>query len=632
MVKLALQVSGWLLAHLPERVVAFLAAVLGRLVYAVLGSRRRLALSNLHHAFPGRPAEWHRATARECFRRFVETAFLSLAAPFLPPARFRRIATPAADWREAIAEHRIRPYAAVIGPPHFAHWEIQTAQAALVDEPFPEYAAIYRPIDNPSADAWVKRGRERFGMKLLSRREGFVEAVRVLKRAGHVAVLFDQNAGLQGSLTLLLDRVCSTTELPGILAAKTGARVYGLYPRYLGFWRVELHLERIEHDGTAAGATIALNRWVERLLRGDDNVCASWLWGHQRWKTQDTPPARLRLEMKRNLLPDELAARGLPALPRRTRLWIRLPNWLGDVAMALPLLRAIRASRPDAEITLLAKAPFAGLLHDLGVADRVLPLPARGAGYFPAFARRRGEFPDCCILFTNSARGDLEAWLTGCRQRFGMLRPGKWRPLLSHAYRVPADYAEPEHHQLELWTDFLRSFGLAAEPDRTPFSLPGLRAGSGEIGLICGSENNPEKRWPVARWRALIAALPDRRFVLFGTAADRALTSAVAEKFGDRVDNRAGRTDLRAFAAGLQACTLLVTNDTGGMHLANALGVPLVALFGPTNPVRTGPVFTAPAVLLQPPGCARTGGGDLSALAADTVARAVEELLARRPA
>jgi ADP-heptose:LPS heptosyltransferase len=72
---------------------------------------------------------------------------------------------------------------------------------------------------------------------------------------------------------------------------------------------------------------------------------------------------------------------------------------------------------------------------------------------------------------------------------------------------------------------------------------------------------------------------------------------------------------------------MLVTNDTGGMHLANALGVPVLALFGPTNPLRTGPVFASPHRVLQPPGCPPTGGGDLVQLAPATVAAAVREML-----
>jgi len=122
--------------------------------------------------------------------------------------------------------------------------------------------------------------------------------------------------------------------------------------------------------------------------------------------------------------------------------------------------------------------------------------------------------------------------------------------------------------------------------------------------------------------------LPHERFVLFGTANDRPLTTAVAAGFAPaRVENLAGRTTLPAYCEQLCGCRLLVTNDTGGMHLANALGVPLLALYGPTNPVRTGPVFAAPARILQPPDCPPTGGGALADLSPETVVAAARGLL-----
>jgi heptosyltransferase-2 len=332
----------------------------------------------------------------------------------------------------------------------------------------PEFGIIYRPLDNPAADALVKRSRERFGMRLLSRKTGFQEALKILRRQGFVGVLFDQNAGLQGALTTLFGRVCSTTELPGLMAEKFSGRVYGVYPRRLGFWRVELNVVPVPTDGTSAGTTIALNRWLEGLLTSDENVCASWLWSHDRWRNQDIPAKRFRLEAKRNLLDADSAARGLTELPRRTRLWVRLPNWLGDVVMVLPLLRALRASRPDAELTLIGKATFAPLVQSWGVADRYEPLPPHGVGYFRHFWRQRHAYPDVYVLFTNSLRGDLEAWLTRCPQRFGLVRRGKPRPLLSHAYRVPADFDEQQHHQLELWETSSATSASPAPPISRP--------------------------------------------------------------------------------------------------------------------------------------------------------------------
>jgi lipopolysaccharide heptosyltransferase II len=626
---LALKIFGWLIAHTPEPVLRVVAARLGDFIFFCLPRRRRLVLSNLHHAFPEKPAAWHRTIGRESCHRLIETALLSLATPFLDDRRYKEIVSPSPELLEIFAQHAREPRATVMCTPHLAYWEAETALGLIVPPPFPEIGTIFRPLDNAAADNFVKTSRERFGMKLLSRKEGFAEALKILRRQGCVGVLFDQNAGMQGALTTLFGRVCSTTELAGLMAEKFNARVYGIFPRRLGFWRLEISGHAIAHDNASASVTIAANRWLEDLLRSDDNLCASWLWVHDRWRNQDMPPRRFRLEAKRDLLTTDLAARGLTTPPRRTRIWIRLPNWLGDVVMAIPLLRALRASRPDAEITLVARKQFFPLLETCGVADRLHALPPRGAGYHAHFRALRNEFPDVWLLFTNSFRGDLEAWLTGCRQRFGIVRPGKPRPLLSHAYRLPADFDERAHHQLELWENFLRHFGLTQPPDRRPVNSKPQTLNSKQIGLIAGSENTPEKRWPVAHWRELIAKLPDEHFVLFGTANDAPITNAIAAGFGDRVENLAGKTDLRAYMDRLRQCALLVTNDTGGMHLANALGVPLLALFGPTNPVRTGPVFSSSTRILQPPGCPPTGGASLADLAPDTVVAALRETSTR---
>jgi ADP-heptose:LPS heptosyltransferase len=172
-----------------------------------------------------------------------------------------------------------------------------------------------------------------------------------------------------------------------------------------------------------------------------------------------------------------------------------------------------------------------------------------------------------------------------------------------------------------------RHFGLEAQPDRSPVLARREHPGT-TIGLIPGSENNPEKRWPVHHWRALIAGLPEQKFVLYGTPRDAAITAEIAQEFpSGRVLDLAGRTDLVTYAAHLRDSRLLVANDTGGMHLANALGVPLIALFGPTNPVRTGPIFLAPTRILQPPGCPPTGGGSLLNLDPTTVIVAVREMI-----
>jgi ADP-heptose:LPS heptosyltransferase/lauroyl/myristoyl acyltransferase len=629
LIPIALNVLGRLLAAAPERLLEALAAVGGEIILWLAPRRRRILRSNLHHAFPERARSWRRSVARESSRRLVETAMLSVAAPFLPERRIRSIARLGPSVDTFTRDIAARPRPVVLATLHLALWESQTWLKLLSPVPIPEFGIVFRPLDSPSLDAFIKRTRERHGMRLLSRRTGFAEALAILRGNGCVGVLFDQNAGLNGALTLLLGRVCSSTELPGVLAAKFGADLRTFYPRRTAFWRVAFESDPVAFDGTAAGATLALNRWFEAAMSGGD-LCASWLWAHDRWRNQDIPASRLRLEARRNLIAADLRARGLAELPRRTRVWVRLPNWLGDVAMALPLLRALRVSRPDAEITLLAQRGFVPLLESLGLADRIRPLPPKGPGYLARFAGLRAEYPDVWILLTNSLRGDLEARAAGCPQRFGIVRPDRSRPLLSAAYPLPAGFDEAHHHQLEVWENFLRHFGLNAPLDYSPFAAgtpPGAGAAGRPIGLIAGSENDPSKRWPVAHWRSLVAALPGERFVLLGTAGDAAITAQVAAgQDPARVADMAGKTDLAGFAAALRACRLLVTNDTGGMHLANALGVPVVALFGPTNPVRTGPVYAAPHRILQPPGCPPTGGASLAGLPPASVAAAVGDL------
>jgi len=622
--KLLLQSLGWSLAHTPEFILRAIAGALGWCVYLI---RRRTFLSNLHHAFPETTPAKHRELARESARRLIETGLLSLASPFLNETRLKIIVTGAPSFHQAVAKQLADPEPLLLATAHMAYWEVQACMPLVANGAFPEMGAIFRPMDNPSLDKWVKSTRERYGIRLLSRKEGFQEALRMMRRKSMIALLFDQNAGLQGALSTLFGRVCSTSELSGLLTHKFKARVYAMYPERLGFWRVRLHWDPLSLENSVAGVTLGLNHWLENKLTKSDNFCASWLWAHERWKNQDIPTKRLRLEAKRNLLTDDLAVHGIDQLPRRTRIWIRLPNWLGDVVMALPLLRAIRVSRPDAEITLIAKPAFHALLESWDVAEHLIAIPDKGFGYFAAFWKLRNRFPDCYLLFTNSMRGDIEAWLTRSPQRFGLVRPGKRRPLLTHRYDVPSEFDERQNHQLTLWTLFLKHFGLNAPAELSPLNQPTPNPAL-TIGLITGSENNPEKRWPVSHWCELINQLPkEARIILFGTVTDRAITDEINARVDRPVENLAGRTKLPEYCEHLTTCTLLITNDTGGMHLANALGTPLIALFGPTNPIRTGPVFSGPTIILQPHGCPPQGEASLIDLTPAQVFAATEAML-----
>lgn len=634
--RLLLALFGRLLAAAPEFLPRALCALFGDLIWFGAGKRRRMMLANLHHAFPDKGEARRRAIGRASCRRTVEMALFALASPYFSEQRIRAIVTLDDSVRDPEVG-LLRPGPAVLVIPHFALMEAITLVPVVMPEARDfEVGVFFRPLDNPKVDAAVKASRERFGLRLLSRKEGFKDAMGILRRGGRVAVLFDQNAGSPGSLSLFLGRAASTSELAGMLAEKFDARVIAFPGERSGFWRCVIRAEKLAEHTDAANAASLSNRWLERRLASGDDACAQWLWLHNRWKTRNTPGTRLRLDARRDITATDFATLGLDGWPASgDRFVIRMPNWLGDVVMALPLVRAIRAARPDAHVTLLAKKPFAPLLESLGVAQRVIALPGKDEPYRSFFLGLRTEYPDTHFLFTNSFRGDLEARRMGAPQRFGMVRPGKWRPLLTRGWKLPASLDETREHQTRVWEKWLReAHGLDAPLNLAPFrpvSIAGEGPVANRVGVVCGTENFPAKRWPVTRWRELVAKLlagrPGAEIRLFGTANDLPVTEAVAAGFDPaRVLNLAGKTGLLDYCRELTRCAVIACNDTGGMHLANMLGVPVVAVFGPTNPVRTGPVFDARAVVLQPPGCPAGGGADIAGVTAE---RVTAEVLAR---
>jgi len=470
--KFLLQTTGWLLAHAPETLLHLLSWALGPVIL-LIPRRRHIVYSNLHHAFPDKPRKWHTRIARKSCRRLIETSMLSLASPYLSVARIRQLGqfsrsmVTAIDRRAAEGE---QPTPAVAAGPHLAYWEAFTWLGLFTDYVC-ETGIVFRPLKNEKLNDWIKETRERHGMKLFSRRDGLMEVFRVLRRRGIVGILFDQNAGGPGALTTLLGRVCSTSEFPGMLVEKYGARLVILYARRLRFWRIRFELVNIVAGGSAMDATIALNRWLENALATDEGLCASWLWSHSRWKTQNDPARRFRFDTKHDYLDADLAARGWTrdTMPRRTRIWLRMPADPAHHAHLFPLLRALRQSRPDTELTLFADATALPALEPLRTdrtADRLRALPPARAGFglgsLLHFWKLRREYPDVFVNLSETPRSDLEAKLTCCPQRFGIARPGQRRPGLTDVYEAPAG-AEPDS-PAENYKRFFKRFGL---PDAT---------------------------------------------------------------------------------------------------------------------------------------------------------------------
>ena len=271
---------------------------------------------------------------------------------------------------------------------------------------------------------------------------------------------------------------------------------------------------------------------------------------------------------------------------------VRSPNWLGDAVMALPAVRNLKTMLVDDPLFVAAPEKLAALWRKCPFVDGVIALEKPRS--LPATARqlREGKFATA-VLLPNSLRAAAEAWQAGIPHRIGYARGGR-SLLLTQA--IPAPPRNPARlHQRFYYLDLVTALG---GPDDA--SLPRLRKDpttvAGHRGLvlaICpGAEYGPAKRWPVENFVAVarhFMATRKAKIVLLGAAVDR----PVAEEFVrllPGVDDLVGLTSLEEFLAALVSARLVVCNDSGAMHVASALGVPTLAIFGSTEPQLTGPM------------------------------------------
>jgi lauroyl/myristoyl acyltransferase/ADP-heptose:LPS heptosyltransferase len=638
-----LTILGRILALVPVFVPMLLARVVGRLVFHGLRSRRRTVLANLHHAFPERDIRWLRRIGLESCTRTVETGLFVLASPYFSNRRIRRLFKVHESLGSGPARADITNEPGIILAPHFSLMEALTLIRAIYADMPPglEVGALYRPFDNTSLEHWVKATRERHGMRLLSRKDGFGEASAILRKNGRIVVLFDQHAGGPGALSLFMGRLASSSELAGLLAEKHGAKTYAIYSERTGFWHGIVKSELVVPAPTHAGpqgtnhahtVTIAANIWLEKKMRADDNFCADWLWLHKRWKIGINASERFMLKPKRrDILGENIAALGLGACPRNEHFWIRLPEKTSSTLHALPVIRALRESRPDAALTLLAPASITPLLEAFGIAEKVIPLPVKTFARWRLAWKLRHAFPDTHILLPESASARFEAWLSGAPQRFGIARSrlAPSRFLLSHPWQPPCAQDATRLHQAREWECWWQSaHKLASAADFSSLRLAGVSGSTRIVAILCGGFPDA---WPVEHWRTLITTLHSRHklvFRLLGTSHDKACADAIADALPrEYIQNWVGQLDSLAWARALAESACAIGCDTGGLHLANLLSIPIVALYGQKNPLRNGPVFESAKVLLQPDPCRQTGGTVASLISPEKAVLACEVFL-----
>jgi len=595
----------------------------GVIAWLVLPQYRKLALRNVRIAFAGELSE-------KQMRRIVRRHFQQLGANLLCSVKFPRMSMEKILQRVRI-EHleyiencfrKKRPVVLFLS--HIGSWEFCTRL-------FPHFlrghrtATIYQRIRNPHIDRHVREVRSRFGLEVFERGEGFGKAIELLRDGGGVGILMDQHAGDGGLWTPFFGRLASTTPLPALLARRTHAALIGFAVHTDGFarWRA-IAGPPIEGTGESIEKLTARgNDIVEKQVR---RAPEDWFWVHNRWKTPR--PNFLLAKYKRGVfVPDGIRLKPF-------RILVRSSNWLGDAVMSVPAIRAIKSGRPDAHVSVAVPEKLAALWKIVAEVDEVIALPSKSIVAAARLFRQRPPF-DVAILFPNSSRSALEAFLAGIPRRVGWR--GHWRRWLinqSPRQNIPLGIVHQTYKYLELAS----TLGAVVKPKFSPANSIPDRREQLKFGLCPGAEYGPAKQWPrFAEVAQEIAGRFPVQWILFGTAPDGAIGAKVASVLGDKCVNRIGQTTLAQLINELRGCDLLLTNDTGTMHLADLLRVPTVSIFGSTEPQRTGPLGQGHRIFRHHVECSpcflRECPLDFRCMAAVTSAEVIagiEQMMARR--
>jgi lipopolysaccharide heptosyltransferase II len=602
---------------------------LGVCAWMFSGKYRRLATRNLEIAFSNEksPRELRQLVCQH-FRRLGANLLCSAKLTQMPPEKIlervevENIESMAREFRAGV------PVVLVLS--HLGTWEV-FAQLMPKFFGFVRGSSVYQGLGNRFIDEHVRRTRSQTGLELFDRHDGFEPVIELLRSGGGVGVLSDQHAGDHGVWTPFFGRLASTSPLPALLAKRTRAALIaaGVYTTGRARWRM-VFTERFDETGASVAVlTSKINQVIEEQVR---RAPEDWFWVHNRWKTPE--PNFLLAHYKRGIyLPPGISARDLKPF----RILIRSSNWLGDAVMSVPAVRAIKGGRPDVHVTIAAPDKIAAMWKLIPEVDAIIPLPEGSLLPVVRLLKQQMSF-DVAILFPNSLRVAFESWLSGIPRSVGYR--GHWRSwLVNQIVRKPRKPRPPEHHSL-------RFFRIAREcgAETSNIEFPKLDQTSNIehqtlIGLCPGAEYGPAKRWLPERFAEAatkISTQSSAQWILLGTKNDAAIGEQIAAAIGDHCVNRIGQTTLDQLIDELRRCSLLLTNDTGTMHLAALLGVPVVAVFGSTEPRLTGPLGNGHIILRHHVECSpcflRECPIDfrcMKAISADEVADAVLSMLAR---
>jgi heptosyltransferase II len=299
------------------------------------------------------------------------------------------------------------------------------------------------------------------------------------------------------------------------------------------------------------------------------------------------------------------------------KILIRATNWVGDAIMALPALRTIRNKFPEAEISVLARGYIAAIYEGQAICNELIVLENRQQVTSDLRARKF----DSAVLLQNAFEAAWIAWRAGIPERIGYARDGRGL-LLTKAVKVPAADEIPPHEQF-YYLELLRRAGwMDSLPEEQFISLHvpegkcqkaaqfllenGAAPGKFRIAIGAGASYGSAKCWPPDRFAELanrLQAQTDAEIILFGTATEALVSGAIKAGMRHAPVDLTGKTSIGDLPALLAQCHLFIGNDSGAMHVAAAVGLPVVAVFGPTDPFGTAPVTPRCTIVQDKPYC-----------------------------
>lgn len=307
----------------------------------------------------------------------------------------------------------------------------------------------------------------------------------------------------------------------------------------------------------------------------------------------------------------------LPERDKVRRILIRAVNWIGDAVMTTPAIGVVREFYPQAEITVLANPLVAEIFSPHDWVDKVMVFDRNGAhrgvkGRLRLASELRKRSFDLALILPNSFDSALVPWLAGIPVRLGKSSDG--RSLLLTGRYSEAE-ASPLRHEVQYYRNLVRHFGITGTDvlprlcttpaeDHAAAALMvrrGIQAGDIVIAINPGATYGSAKRWYPDRFADVarrLAAAWQAKVVIFGSPGEAGIAADIEQRLAGACLNLAGKTTVRELMALIKRCNFMVTNDSGPMHIAAAFGVPLAAVFGPTDHTGTAP-YTAGAVIVR---------------------------------